>query len=546
MIRQTRLWLTAILAAVSALACGQATPIATRAPTTVPSIPLVPTVPSPTFTPISRPPPATPNSSPRVFAFGVEYMIPGLAQIYGQAGARSTRPAGETFGWREIEPNAPREGKHDYKWSKVDRYIIEYQSAGFDTIQIYTTAWNEWASSKPKHHFPDAQFLDDYEAYIFNLVTRYSRAMPGLKYPILDYVIEREWTEYFPGTTDEYLQLLTLAHRAVKRANPNARVWLVPLMLIDVFDKSPNADEIAKRARLNYSFRHPIAETQKLLARPDLFDVIEIHSLGDYTELDATMTWLRAEMKKNGYEKPVFIGDGLGISLFVWPINLRALTANATDADFLTFAPIRANDALHVLNLFDAIKNVNAPDHAAALRWYRAEHAKALVKKFATALNAGYTGMNAWAISDLDLVAQLRFTANWFLMGMIDAQMGLITWTPGAPRPAYYALKQSIEKMQDAASVEKLNAGATIVAYRLTGRGKPVIVAWNEPGRIYFPGEVEPTARANLPVNAARATITRTITDIGANAPRVETVNAIGGVISLTLDSTPVFVESAH
>jgi hypothetical protein len=109
-----------------ALACGQGTPIATRAPT--PAI-------QPSDQPTTQP-----------FAFGVEYMLPGLAQIYAQAGARSTRPAAETFGWREVEPNAPRDGAHDYKWDKVDRYITEYQNAGFDQIQIYTTAWNEWAS----------------------------------------------------------------------------------------------------------------------------------------------------------------------------------------------------------------------------------------------------------------------------------------------------------------------------------------------------------------------------------------------------------------
>ncbi|MBI5649181.1 MAG: hypothetical protein HZC40_01840 [Chloroflexi bacterium] len=473
-------------------------------------------------------------------------MLPGLAQIYAQAGARSTRPAAETFGWRELEPTAPREGKHDYKWDKVDRYITEYQNAGFDQIQIYTTAWNEWASAKPKNHFPDPQYLDDYEAYIFNLVTRYSRALPGLKYPVLDYVIEREWTEFFPGTTDEYLQLLTIAHRAVKRANPNARVWLVPLMMLDVFDNNPSADEIARRARVNRTFRHPISETQKLLARPELFDIIEIHALGDYTELEATTRWLRAEMQKNGYVKPIFIGDAMGLSQGIWANNLRAITANATDADFLTFAPLRANDAIRFVHLLEAMKDTHARDHDAATRWFRAEHSKSLVKKFAAAIYAGYAGMNVWALADIPALHQPRITSDWFVMGMIDAQLSLPTWKPGAPRPAYYALQQTIDKLGNVSSVEKLNTGSNVIAYRFTARGKPIIVAWNEPGRLHFPGESEPTARATLPINAPRATITRTITEMGARAPRVETLTTTQGALTLTLDATPVFIEPAN
>ncbi len=542
---------SAIVFIILILACGQATPIAVPPPTqTIASLPTsVPTVQSST-PPTTKPIASSSQSSARPFAFGVEYMLPGLAQIYAQAGARSTRPAAETFGWREVEPNAPRDGKHDYKWDKVDRYIIEYQAAGFDQIQIYTTAWNEWASSKPKDYFPDPQFLSDYEAYIFNLVERYDRDgdrdMANLKYAVLDYVIEREWTEFFPGTTDEYLQLLTLAQRAVKRANPNARVWLVPLMMIDVFDNNPNADEIARRARINRTFRHPMVETQKLLTRPDLFDVVEIHALGDYTELEATAQWLRAEMQKNGYAKPIFVGDAMGISQGIWANNLRALTPNATDSDFLTFAPLRANDAIRFITLLEAMKDANNPQNDTATRWFRAEHSKALVKKFAAAIYAGYTGMNVWAIADITALQSPRVTSNWFFMGMIEAQLGLVTWTPGAPRPAYYALKQSIEKMKDYSNVEKLNLGTSIGAYRFTVRGKPITVVWNEPGRIYFPGEIEPTVKINLPINAPRATITQTITEIGVSAPRIETINVAGGAIALTLDSTPVFIEPGN
>lgn len=510
------------------------------------------TLPAPTQLPpqisTASPTPATSSTTLRPFAFGVEYALPGLAAIYGQTGARATRAAAETFGWGELEPSAPRApGQHDYAWSKVDRYISEYQNAGFNQISIYTTAFNNWASSKPKHHFPDSKFMGDYEAYIANLVERYDadgkNDLPGLKYPVLDFVIEREWTEFFPGTTDEYLQLLAIAHRAVKQANPQARVWLVPLMMVDIFDRNPNAAEIERRAKINYTFRHPVGEIQKLLTHPELFDIVEIHSLADYSELDATAVWLRGEMKKNGYDKPIFIGDGMGISQMIWANSLRAFAPNATDADFLAFAPIRSNDPIRVIKLFDTMRDAKNAEHDSATRWFRSEHAKALPKKFAAAIYDGYIGMNVWALADIALLQEPRVTGSWFFMGMIEAQPGLNTWTPGSPRPAYYALKTTIEKLSDASSVDRLNVGGTVIAYRFIVRGNPVIVAWNEPGRIFFPGENEPKVSVNLPVAAASAKVMRVITDVGVSIPRIDAVQSSNGIIALTLDSTPVFIE---
>jgi hypothetical protein len=60
---------------------------------------------------------------------------------------------------------------------------------------------------------------------------------------------------------------------------------------------------------------------------------------------------------------------------------------------------------------------------------------------------------------------------------------------------------------------------------------------------LFFPDERAPSAKATLPINAARATITRANTDGGS---RVETLNASNGALTLTLDSTPVFIEPAN
>jgi hypothetical protein len=129
-------------------------------------------------------------------------------------------------------------------------------------------------------------------------------------------------------------------------------------------------------------------------------------------------------------------------------------------------------------------------------------------------------------------------------MGMIESQMGLGTFTPGAPRPAYYALKLTVERLNGATSAEKLNLGGSVVAYRFEVHGNSVMVVWNEPGRIYFPGETEPTVSVNLPSNGANTLVTRVITEMGVSTPQVETIQAVDGNLVLTLDSTPRFIEA--
>ncbi len=222
---------------------------------------------------------------------------------------------------------------------------------------------------------------------------------------------------------------------------------------------------------------------------------------------------------------------------------MHTLTLAATDSDFLTFAPLRPNDAIRFINLLEAMKETGNPQHDTATRWFRAEHAGALPKKFAAAMNAGYAGMNLWALADIPILQTPRITSDWFYMGMINSRMGLGTFTPGAPRPAYYALNLTIEKLNGATSVEKLNLGGNVVAYKFIVRGNTVRVAWNEPGRLYFPDEAEATVSVNLPSDATTVLITHVITKSGVTTPQVETIQVVNGNIAVALDSTPVFME---
>lgn len=339
------------------------------------------------------------------FAFGVEYMLlGGLAAVYSHLGATWARSnTSKQFSWGTIEPKPPAaDGRHTYDWADADQIIAEWQNAGFQ-IQVYTNANNSWASSTRLRHIPNPECMDDYEQFVCNLVERYDGDgegdMPGLKSPVLHYTVVEEWTGYFEGTAEDYLRILAAAHRAIKRANPSAQVGLVDFFLIDVFDGNPSREEVERRAAKDHPLRHPMSEVRELLRHPDLFDIVEIHALGDYTELYPTAQWLRAEMRKNGYDKPIWIGDALPVSSLLMPADPRGLLASATDADYYTVAPIRPQDAVRAIGWLEAIANAKSPQHDAAERWWRAVQARELVKKVVVAIHAGYAGMNlAWLV----------------------------------------------------------------------------------------------------------------------------------------------------
>lgn len=54
------------------------------------------------------------------FALGVEYMVPGLAEVYANTGVTWAKAIGMGFAWGDIEPKPPVDGGHNYRWEPTD------------------------------------------------------------------------------------------------------------------------------------------------------------------------------------------------------------------------------------------------------------------------------------------------------------------------------------------------------------------------------------------------------------------------------------------
>ncbi len=484
------------------------------------------------------------SAEDRPFALGVEYMVPGFAEVYARTGVRWAKAMGMGFSWGDIEPEPPVNGRHTYRWEPTDRLILEYQRAGFRHFHVYVKAMNRWASSHPVRpigggsSLPRPECMEDYKAYLRALVQRYDTRhpdhAPGLLYPVEYWEIEAEWgTGFWQGTLEEYLELLRAAYPTVKQANPMAKVILIGFFLAGVFEGHPDPCEItatlaampAARRRTSEQY---LADMRRLLAHPDLFDEVEFHSLSDWSEISGMARFLRQTMAQNGYEKPIWVGDVnyTASPLMFWGVPVPPYTERQKPAIEATLT---------------ALARPRHPRHAEAVAWLRAEQARGLVKKVVLAMAEGLAGIHIGNMKDEGLFSVVpTITGTAAFQGLVDTTGPPAR--PGAPRPAYHALALLVRTLSDFSNVEPLELSAGVRAYRFTVRRRPVYVLWYDDGHRYLPGDTEPTALARLRLPDARYRLTRTPIAAGEEIQPL-TVSPVHGVLELHLDSTPVFLE---
>ena len=495
------------------------------------------------------------------FGFGIEYMVPGLAGLYAATGATWAKAAPAGFDWGSIEPKAPIKGKHTYNWILPDTIIREYQQAGFRHFHIYTQARSPWASSEPlpplghPAFMPKPEYLDDYAEYLRNLVERYDGDgvddMPGLRFPIRYWEIEAEWGTFWQSSVADYLQLLRLANRTIKAADPQAKIILQGFLLMGIFDGDPNLENLeAKKADPVHGakVRQGLADLEVVLKHGDLFDIVEFHSLGDWSEIIGTTRFLRAAMRRNGYEKPIWAGDiNFTVSPMLWWGR--------------PYYPYAAEQKPEIEKWIRAMKNDSDPHHAEALRWFRAEQASFVAKKLVCCFGEGLAGANMGNLEDWPFLSVLpNISGTGGFCGLTDILRigppadGLPKIAgpriPGMPRPAYWTLKLLIEKLSPYLASTRLDLGKGVYAYRCHMPSRPsyqpgsVVVLWVDDGKGRLPGDSRPQQRVSLATAAAGVRLQRIVTELGQEVPPPPVpVPVRDGCVSLTLDDVPVLLE---
>jgi hypothetical protein len=441
----------------------------------------------------------------------------GLTGFYGEKpyqlannlGARWIRPE---IKWGWIEPQ-----KNQFNWVKLDKLYEDFgKKYGFNIMISLRTGQLGWATRCDKklcrykkdiktRGCPDKYaslppkdlestwndkwgYSKDYYEFIFKLVEHFKGKINYL-------VIENEVNTltFWHGTKEEYLQLRATAYKAAHDANPEvvvidngiaggvwdyAIIWELyhrgkkeeaekffrisakrTLTQEKINKNIGNADKMIKKQRLSRDY-----EILKAVFKEPTFDVASYHLYGPWECQKIIIDWLKSEMRKNGYEKPIICTEGGFVDSLRSPEDAQVQQEVAEDII-----------KLHVTAFGENVK-----------KWIWLP----LVEKYeGKAINLRYKGLYNSTLKKL---------------------------------PAGIAYEIMIKKIDNFSSVEKLDFGPEIYAYKFIVAEKPMFILWSKSEQKvdlskYLTGKVK-------------------VTDIKGDISSVE---------SFTINSTssPIFVE---
>lgn len=519
------IWISLV---VAALACGTPSPI----PTTTPASMSLPTAP--------------PASVGRMWV-GIEYAYAEAADTFRDSGATSAKPYPDLGAWNAVQP----EQGGAYRWVPVDRFVAAFQKAGFRHLTLMLRDESPWASvdpPRPPVHRGDTtvkpEYEGDFSAYVEAYVERYDGDgvddMPGLLYPVLLYGFEPEFSSFVPGDAASYLHMAELAYAAVKRANPEALLMNAAFLLATVFDAYPSPEEVAQRLADpdQRVFDKSPADIALLLDHPEFFDVLDVHMLADYTEILPTIAWLRQEMARRGYDKPIWIGDTWGGTTLN---GYGPAACPGSPSTSILAYPATEADRCEVAAALQALARGADPDHEEALRWIRAESAAGTVRKIVVAAGEGLAGINMGNVEDWEPLMVLTLggagTSPW--QGMLDRNM--LTKKLLGRRPSFFALQQIATLIQTAETVQRLpgyDEKTYIYQFRLADGGVAHVV-WTDIG-LWLPGMSMPTRTVRVPIGSEAVEVEWTVTS--GETPVRERRLAVDGFAEVEVGSIPAFL----
>lgn len=520
-----------LLALLGALACGGPTPTATLPPATRATFPVT-------------------RSSPRVHGpiiIGTEYIVienaarvATVADMLAPLALPSAKPLPENFSWGEMQPS--RDAAIDFR--RLDRFVAEFQAAGFTEPVLALKPHSSWASNNypPRGLLPvrggvKTEYLADYENWVYSIVERYDadgrEDMPGLRHPIRFYEIGTEFSSYEPEPVDEYLVILERAYAAAHRASSEALIAHAAFLTTLAFAGDPSPAEYERAFEAAADQTHSLADMRKVLDRPDLFDVLNLHSLGGPYEIEAMVAWLDYEMAQRGYRKPIIISDTATTPFIAWgpatacdrnPSQMGKIIPPATEAD-------RCRLAAYFTRLVKGDETT--------LRWTQGFAAQDLVKKVVIAAEQGVLLINTAFTEDL----------FWLKLPLAQAGAGTSAWAGLVDvdrreyRAGYYALRQLVGYLDGYESITRLALDDEEVrVYEISRAGQRFWIGWYDPEYLILPGDPLPPKSIQFNPGGASALVETLITEFGQDTPVRVPLSAQDGILTLTLTPTPVFI----
>jgi hypothetical protein len=434
-----------------------------------------------------------------------------------------TRALGATLArvyvyWNQVQPSPGG----DYDWSVVDAILAQRDPDG--ELWVTVCSSSTWATRTPSGFLPSSPANDqaEYERFVTALV---SRCRGKVDY----WQCNNEPSNtglLWAGTAADYVEQLAVFHRAVRAADPDARVVLGGCGY-DVLSSPPDNPA--------WQFFDHIVEHGR-----DHFDLFSIHLYGDPNAIPDYVASVRNLMRRHGYERPVAAGEYNGPTLFEFP-TVQAVFEQTMMSAFAAPDPAKESPDVAAMRALYA----RADDLPPELRMFMDDAPPALaakrdrincrqiVTRNVLALAAGVTPTVCWNLAPE--IPDYRDPFN--MMGFLFGRLALMDYDGGSiarrhPSADTFALLAAY--LNDATEVRRLDP-PDLCAFAVThADGRTLQIIWAD-GDV-FSGEDAPpiVVEWSWPHPAARV-----VDAFGTE----EVIAATDGKIRLEVSVTPVFLS---
>lgn len=410
-----------------------------------------------------------------------------LVRGLGVQWVRLSAPLSGGLNWGSVERERGR-----YDWRKADSVLAQVRLARLDPM-ITLGITNEWDAIDCHRTRATARQLpcdlDAYTRFVRAAVTRYKATVH-----IWQVWNEPDDTGHWADTPEHYADLVLATSKAVKDADPTARV-----VLAGVYKREFLAPVIARLSA--QSPQKPVV------------DALDIHFFGVVRNSGVELQNFHKSYRDLGGVVEMFRDVTRGTPYAATPLWA---TETATYSD--------------------------TPSEMWPAQSER-DQARDLVRRFCFAFGQGVRRV-CWA-SLVEWTTWKGKDANFNRVGLVrNPEHG----AGKAPKLAYYAYQHLIQRIGDFTAVTRLDTPDWVTALRFTTPRGPVVVAWYDRWTTGCPATI--TARIALPAGttATLATVERAVP---ASAPAKKTAAATftrssvpvrDRAVTLTLDDDPVLV----
>ena len=428
--------------------------------------------------------------------------------------------------WGQIEPDRGR-----FDWRVVDGLLAQLD--GSEEVWITVCSSSQWATQASTTFLPPspAKNQEAYARFIDVLVRRCAGRVQYWQCNNEPSNVGLLWS----GSAADYVDQLTVFSRAVRQADPSAKIALGGCGY-DVLSSPPDGPA---RAFFDHTVQHG----------RDAFDLFSVHLYDDPSRIPAHIELVRAMMRRHGYEKPVVVGEYNGPTLFEFPdvetllqrtvAEAFAPTGGAFDAAELTRQD-ETPDRRAMSALYDDMASLppkmqmfmeGCSDELAAKR--DRINCREIVSRNLLALSTGVTRTACWNLGPE--VPNYRDRFN--LMGFLSGKFVLMDFVEGKLQhlhPAARTFRLLAAQLVDATEVVRLDSDASVTAIEVRREHRPPLTVFWRNGDA-FAGEDEPDIAITWPWREATPTVIDVFGDTRACECRSDKLR-------LGVSVTPLFV----